>query len=412
LEEEINRAFPDSHVHLFLVGDQLAVSGQAKDVHEATQILRIVRANAPGTTEAPAQLVREQTVEAVPTGYSFGGALQTLETLRTVAGPNVINLLRVPGEQQVMLRVTVAEVNRAAARSIGLNFSLTNDQGITYFQNLTGNIAGTTSGGGGGTQVAPSNNLPALLDNGQIALAINALRTLNFARSLAEPTLTTLNGQSADFHAGGAFPVPIVTGFFGTGQTQGLQGVQYIPFGVSLQFIPYVTDRDRIRLQIQAEVSTRDLQTVNVSGSQVPTNLNSRDFQTTVEMREGQTLAVAGLLQTNYGANSSRVPFFGDLPFVGRLFAFDQTSTGEQELVVLITPELVRPVDPDKVPSIPGSDLFEPGDLEFYLLGRLESRRMEDYRSPVRTDIHRMLRYRHCDDVYIGGPLGFSDGRW
>jgi pilus assembly protein CpaC len=329
-----------------------------------------------------------------------------------VAGPNIVNLLRIAGEQQVMLRVTVAEVNRQAARSIGLNFDVFDESGVRVFANRTGQILSTQASSGlDSTDQSSIANLFASLDGGQVRLVISALRTLNFARSLAEPTLTTLNGQPAEFHAGGSFPVPIVTGFLGGTLQQGLQGVQFVPFGVSLTFIPYVTDKDRIRLQVAAEVSTRDPGNILVAGSQVPGQLNTRDFSTTVELREGQTLAVAGLLQTNFGADATRVPFFGDLPFVGRLFASDRTSSGEQELVILVTPELVHPVDPEKVPSLPGSDMFEPGDVEFYLLGRLESRRMEDYRSPVRTDIHRMGRYRHCDDVYIGGPSGFSDGR-
>jgi pilus assembly protein CpaC len=127
-----------------------------------------------------------------------------------------------------------------------------------------------------------------------------------------------------------------------------------------------------------------------------------------VELRDGQTLAVAGLIQNTYGANARRVPFFGDLPIIGRFAALDGSSSNEQELVILITPMLVHPYDPHQVPPLPGSDVFEPGDLEFYLLGRLESRRPYDYRTGVRTDIHRMIRYRHCDDVFISGPHGHS----
>jgi pilus assembly protein CpaC len=125
-----------------------------------------------------------------------------------------------------------------------------------------------------------------------------------------------------------------------------------------------------------------------------------------VELREGQTLAVAGLIQNRLGANSSRVPFFGDLPIIGRLAAFDQINAEEQELVILITPKLVHGMEANCVPPLPGSDMFEPGDLEFYLLGRLESRRSYDYRSPVMTDIHRMQRYHRCEQLYITGPFG------
>jgi len=450
LEAEINRAFPDSLVCLSLVGSNLVVAGQAKDGAEAAHILEIVQANSPrargagGTATGAATLTRTATEfgltgarsESVrepippegtvpePVGEPFGGpgrdatgldlfaaadALRSAGAGRNDIGISVVSLLRVPGEQQVMLRVTVAEVDRAAARSIGVNFSIMNHSGMTVFANNTGNIASATGGGTGtgsglASGIGSVANLPLVLDNGQITAAVNALRTLDFARTLAEPNLVTLNGQPANFRAGGEFPVPVVTGY----TAAGLQGVSFVPFGVQLSFTPYITDKDRIRLSVKADVSTKDLaSSANVGGTNVP-GLNSRNFQTTVELREGQTLAVAGLIQNNFGADATRVPFFGDLPFLGRFFAFDRTSAGEQELVVLVTPELVHPVEAKDTPPLPGSDVFEPGDLEFYLLGRLESRRTYDYRSPARTDIDRMARYRHCDQLFMIGPAGHS----
>ena len=237
------------------------------------------------------------------------------------------------------------------------------------------------------------------------------MRTLNYARSLAEPNLVAMNGQTASFQAGGQFPVPVTTaaGTFGT-NVSALQGVQFVPFGVLLNFTPFVVDKDRIRLTVAADVSTRDLATRAVIGGANVAGLTTRNFQTTVELREGQTLAVAGLIQNNLGADATRVPFFGDLPVINNLTGLSRIQAGEQELVVLITPELVHPLEPKEVPPLPGSDLFEPGDLEFYLLGRLESRRSYDYRSPVRTDCARMKAYRRCEQLYIYGPNGHSDG--
>ena len=177
-----------------------------------------------------------------------------------------------------------------------------------------------------------------------------------------------------------------------------------------MRFIPYITDKDRVRLVVGSTVSTLSVSTgATIGGASVP-GLNSRTFSSTVELRDGQTLAVAGLLQNTFGATTNRVPFFGDLPWVGWLTSQNGVTASEQELVILITPVLVHPYDPKQVPCLPGSDVFEPGDLEFYLLGRLESRRPYDYRSGVRTDIHRMERYRHCVDVFINGPHGYSPG--
>jgi pilus assembly protein CpaC len=437
LEASINSTFLDSQVCLAVVGESLVVSGQARDAIEAAQILRLLqpRQAAGGTGPGGALLLTEQGLdrsrslllplpvgddsepqqnEGKPPAASKPPEAPAVEPPGAAVPSRVprlavVNQLRIPGEQQVALKVTVAEINRTAARSIGVNWSIANNQGLIVFSNTTGNLSGTavtsTTATSTGTASAISSlaNINALLDAGKIGLAINALRTLNVARSLAEPTLVTLNGQTARFAAGGEFPVPVVTGF----TAAGLQGVSFIPFGVQLSFTPVVTDRDRIRLQVTADVSVRDPQTgAVVNGTAVP-GLNTRNFATVVELREGETLAVAGLVQNNFGSDGTRVPLLGDLPVVGRLAAFDRTSTGEQELVVLVTPELAHPVDAHEGPPLPGADSFEPSDVEFYLLGRLESHRPYDHRSPSRTSFLRMLRR---GDSYIIGPQGHCDG--
>ena len=419
LEGEINRFFPESHVELSMLGDKLVVTGVVKDVAEGTQILRIIHANAPGGDAArlplPAPAAPGKPAPLNPDGLPP----ITLENFQAAGGPNVVNLLRVPGEQQVMLHVVVAEMDRTAARSIGLNFNITDKNGVTVFSNTTGPIASpfglgvagantginfANSGFGTDTFGGAVANLTATLDGERVPLAINALRNLNYAKSMAEPTLVTLNGQTADFQAGGQFPVPIVTGY----TTAGLEGVQFVPYGVQLSFTPYITDRDRIRLAVSANVSSRDVGTgTNIGGAGVP-GLTTRNFNTTVELREGETMAVAGLIQSNQGAESSRLPFAGLLPIVGPLTGLTMQSAGEQELVILVTPELAHPLPPGACPPLPGADLFEPNDVEFYLLGRIESHCPRDYRSPIRTDWSRVMQYRRMEDTYISGPTGYS----
>jgi pilus assembly protein CpaC len=415
LEGEINKAFPNSVVHLALLGDKLVVSGEAKDIVDAANILRVVSANAPGGTR---QQQQDRSASEIPIGQinvtavpdAFGNLPQQgLENflLRDV-NRNVVNLLRVPGEQQVMLRVTVAEINRTAARSIGLDFSVLNAAGTAVFSSTTGGLIPTTVTGMGAMTQLTGGNLPAIIDNGKVTLAIQALRNLNLARSLAEQNIVALNGQRAQFLAGGEFPVPAATLTFGAVG----QGVSFIPFGVQMQFVPFITDRDRVRLQVGATVSTLNPSLgatissgTGTTGTSVP-GLNSRTFETTVELRGGQTFAVAGLTQTTLGATTVRVPFFGDLPFLGPLAGENQTTHGEQEIVILVTPELVHPLQACATPELPGSDVFEPGDIEFYLLNRLESRRSYDNRSSVRTDCARQKRYEHCDDLFIIGTHG------
>jgi pilus assembly protein CpaC len=410
LEAEINRSFRDSCVQLSLIGDQLVVRGQAKDAIEAEQILSVLANHAPRrnvSSGAPSEVSQASfVVEDGQTVVDFESERFRRERQRRFDDAGIINLIRIPGEQQVMLRVTVAEVNRTAARSIGLNFNINNDQGTSIFQSLAGNLAASGSSAG-------LSNVLASLDNGQVQLAINALRQLNLSRTLAEPTLTALNGKSASFQAGGQFPVPVVTGF----TASGLQGVAFVPFGVQVGFTPYIVDRDRVRLVISAEVSTRDESLgTNVGGSSVAggtsvAGLNTRNFQTTVELREGQTLAVAGLIQNNFGSSSDRVPLWGDLPFIGATGGYNRTSGGDQELVILVTPELVHPLEACETPPLPGSDVFEPTDIEFFIKNRLESRRSRDYRSTVRTDYHRLREpERFCEDRFLIGPAGQSYG--
>lgn len=397
LEDEINRAFPDSVVKLCLVGDKLLVSGQAKDVAEATKILQVVREQAPPANPPQRIPVDRVDLTVTPDPLNPDQTIpQALQNFVLSGASNIVNLLRVPGEHQVMLRVTVAQVNRTALRSIGMNFQFLNNNKIQVFGQLTGNV-----GQAGGVAA----NLPAILDNGQIVMQINALRQLGYARTLAEPSLVTLSGQPATFQAGGSFPVPVVSGFTGAG----LQGVSFVPFGVQLSFTPVVSDKDRIRLTINAEVSAVNQQLgTNINGNTNVPGLNTQRFTNVVEMREGQTFAVAGLIQNNVNGSASRVPLFGDIPFVGRAFGVDSVTSGETELVFIITPELVHPVEHNEMPPLPGHNVFEPGDTEFYLYSRLESRRTEDYRAGARTDIHRMWNYHQCQDQYITGPFGPS----
>jgi pilus assembly protein CpaC len=440
LQDQVNCAFPDSVICLHLVGDKLVVTGEAKDIAEAAQIMRIVRSNVRGygNTTNPAR--EQRMAQRIPTDRPSADRLPDDPTedpgdeltpgddnyvLRT--DNLVVNMLRIPGEQQVQLHVIVAEVNRLCTRSIGVNWTILNDEGTAVFAQATGNIAtaGLAQGNGfgvsaalSGAQFVPSipgiaagaggfNNLPASLDNGQVRLAISALRNINYAKYLAQQSIVTVNGKPGTFRAGGEYPLPVIANSLGGGAS--LQGVEFQPYGVSVSFTPYITDRDRIRLQLQASISaiSNTGGSSNIGGSQVP-NFNQRSFSNVIELRDGQTLAVAGLIQADWTGHGSRVPLFGDLPVIGRLASFDRVSAGEQELVMLVTADLVHPLDKKQRPGLPGMDIYEPTDIEFYLLGRLESHGQVDFRSPVRTDWQRLRDYRHMETTYITGPSGHT----
>lgn len=433
LQDEINDYFKDTSIQLKLIGDKVAISGRVKDYIQGQQVLQMLRAGMSGQNNSnrgstggnrngtggiaaqvplasPGMLVDPETGQLLP---------PNLSNFQSIGGPNVINLLEVAGEQQVALRCVVAEVNRAAARSIGLNFSVKNNQGLTVFSNNTGPIipfnrgrsggsgsfggGGTGGGGVGGMAGGAIANITAIFDSGKVPFAIDALRTMQYAKSLAEPTLVTLNGQTATFLAGGQFPVPITTGAtFG-----GLQGVQFMPYGVQLSFTPFITERDRIRLILNINVSTRDVGTgANIGGANVA-GLNTRSVFNTVELRSSETLAVAGLIESNSEGDSTRIPFLGTLPVVGPLTGLTRTNAGEKELVIFVTPELTRPLDPEQVIKLPGYEILDPNDMEFYLLGRIEGH-CKDYRSPIRTDLDRIRQYHQLEQAHIAGPTGYT----
>ena len=403
LEKSINRIFPNSAVRLNYVGNQVVVRGQAKDVAQGAQILNIVARSVPNNNQGTQtfnfennfigdanaeELIDAGGINAVLQGQSSSG------TNGSRINNRIVNMLEIGGIQQVMLKVTVAEVNRSAVRAIGADLRI--GGGSTNFFSILP-IAELGVTGTGGT---------LLVNRGDFDLALNALKQLNLARSLAEPNLTTLNGQVANFQVGGEFPIPQITGFTGAG----LQGVQFVPYGVQLNFTPNITDSDRIRLNLQAEVSTQTDSTTNINGAAI-TGLNTRNFQTTVELREDQTIAIAGLIQTGLTASSDRVPFLGDVPYFGRLFASDQNSYNEQELIVLVTPYLVNPIEADCEPlPLPGSDYFEPDDLEFFIRGSLTGHFSEDFRSPARTDLEQIKAFRRLEQELIIGQPGHSNG--
>ena len=405
LERDLNRTFPNSSVQLSYVGQQVVIRGQAKDVEEATHISRIVSRSLPRDEQAEETFDPQNVFlgNAGADDLTSAGGLNGLLTGQNATGANtaainnrIVNLLQVSGVHQIMLKVTVAEVNRSATRALGVDFSIgAIGDSASFFSMLPLAALGTI--GNGATLLA---------DRTDFDLAINALKTLNLARTLAEPQLTALNGQPAQIQVGGSFPIPQITGATATG----LQGVQFQPFGVQMQFLPTVTDKDRIRLNVRATVSTRDESTGTMVGNSNVAGLNTRNFTTTVELREGTTLAVGGLIQSNLGGTSSRLPLAGDVPFLGRAFSSDSTSYDEQELVVLVTPYLVGPIEegPESLP-LPGSDYFEPDDFEFFLMGRLEGRRAEHFRSPVRSDLERINAYRKLEQQYFLGQPGHSN---
>jgi pilus assembly protein CpaC len=232
-------------------------------------------------------------------------------------------------------------------------------------------VASATQTLNGFTGLGSNSTAFGVFSSGDVALVMRALRENSLLTVLAEPNLIALSGQRASFLAGGQFPVPVPQG---AGGVNNQVTVQFKDFGVSLDFTPYVLDDKTIRLQVSPEVSSIDEAlgtTLVVGGDPVP-GLSTRRVDTTVELAQGTTLALAGLLQMQVDARSSRLPGIGDVPYLGPFFSKNSQRKVEKELLVLVTPYLVHPMTPDQVPPLPGSEIVPPSDKEFYWLNRIE----------------------------------------
>lgn len=294
----------------------------------------------------------------------------------------VQNHMEVAGEQQVLLRCVIAEVSRAAVRELGINGFLAGQNfRDAFLVNQIGGINPINIGAAGGAPV--TQNLPFLTGENGISLTQNPTLSLGFPRAqtqlfiraladnqlltvLAEPNLVAISGETASFLAGGEFPIPV---------PQGNQQVtiQFREFGVRLNFTPVVRGHQLIRLRVAPEVSELDFTTaVQIQGFVVP-GLTSRATETTIELGSGQTIAIAGLLNEQMRGLSSQVPGIGDVPVLGALFRSVNYRRSLTELVVLVTPEIVAPLDAHQKPRLPGQNVVMPNDFQLYGLGLVEA---------------------------------------
>jgi pilus assembly protein CpaC len=279
--------------------------------------------------------------------------------------PKVINNITVGGVQQVLLHVNVMEVSRTKLRAVGFDWA---NFGRTDFvvQSVSGTLGsftptGSAQGTGGATitfgLIGPDNSFFGFVE---------ALRDNNLAKVLAEPTLVTVSGRPASFNAGGEFPILVP-------QSLGTISVEYKTFGTRVDFVPIVLGNGNIRLEVRPQVSELDnANGVTLNGTRIP-GLRTRWVDTAVEMQAGQTLALAGLIQTRIEAQNRGIPWLADLPWAGAAFRRVEEQQNEIELVVTVRPELVDALDPQEVPQcLPGQQSTSPNDVELYFRGYLE----------------------------------------
>ena len=316
VRQQIARDFPNSDINVTFENDTAFVRGSVKDMVAADRVMAIA------------------------------------STLG-----KVINLLRVevpPVEQQVLLKVRFANVDRSASIQLGVNFFF---DAFNQLSNIgTGAPLAATPGA---LNLATGVNILLQRGNPDIAAAIQALQNKQVLQMLAEPNLLAISGQTASFLAGGEFPFPMVQPSAGTVAVS----IMWREYGVRLSFLPTVTPRGTIRLKVAPEVSSLDYtNAVTVEGVTVP-GLSSRRLQTEVELESGQTFVIAGLLDHQTTDSLSKIPGISNIPVLGKLFQSKQTTRSNSELIVIITPELVRPIPAGgKVPELPFPNTFLPTD--------------------------------------------------
>ncbi|PIE11769.1 MAG: general secretion pathway protein [Rhodobacterales bacterium] len=294
-----------------------------------------------------------------------------LELANRYAPERVSNLMSVGGTQQVMLKVRFAEMQRSVSKSLSSSLSVMSpafDSGRTVSggtQRLVGSEARTNSQGG----ITPSTSAAGSVLFGfgaggvEVGLLLEALESKGAVRTLAEPNLTALSGQEASFLAGGEYPVPTIG-------DSGAVAVAYRPFGVEMKFVPRVIDGDRINLELNAAVSSIDAANgITAEGIQVDA-FSTRKTSTTVEMRDGESFAIAGLLKDDFRDVNGQVPWLGDIPVLGALFRSTEYQRSQTELVIIVTPHLVTPTRGEAL-ALPGDRMTLPTERELFLNGQV-----------------------------------------
>src|SRR3954453_14166791 len=308
-------------------------------------------------------------------------------------GADVINAVRVNAPQQVMLEVRFVEASRTASRDLGVNWQVvqqklqnTGSNGVALATGIVGTASGATPF---------ASFLGSMLGNGvQADVLVKALEERGIVRRLAEPTLIALSGDTASFLAGGEFPIPVASNL-------GQVSVEFKKYGVGLAFTPTVLGDGLINLKIEPEVSQIDpTTTVNIGAISIPA-LIVRRANTTVELRDGQSFAIAGLLQANSSTNQKHLPWLADVPVLGALARSAAYQKSETDLVIIVTPRLVRPARPGDVLRTPFDASKPANDPEFFLLGQSEITVPMDRRIRGRSD-GRPAAIGHILDVAKG----------
>lgn len=282
--------------------------------------------------------------------------------------PKIVNNITVGGVQQVMLKVKVMEVSRTKLRNLGVNWAISNGNG-GVITDVSGILTAWTAGNAADTRalIGPTNIAFGVFNDDNILGGfLRALQENKIAKILADPTITAVSGRPAHFNVGGEFPIVIPSGI-------NQSTVEFKKFGTEVDFVPIVLGNGNIRLEVRPRVSEPDeANGIQQNGFDVPA-LKVREVDTGVELKAGQTLALAGLVQTKIEAQERGIPYVSDIPYLGALFRDVQEEVNEVELLILVTPEFVDGMEPHEVPPCgPGMETVSPNNCQLYFGGHLE----------------------------------------
>lgn len=319
---------------------------------------------------------------------------------------NVINAIQVGGVQQVQIDVVIASVDRNQLRARGFDFAAPGAGNGTSFSSLVSGLIGAQTTPGSTPTFSASANLQLAVLPNKFFGALQALRTEGVAKFLAEPRVVTQTGRPAFFRAGGQQAI-----LSGTSGITG-PGVQLVPFGTSLEVVPIVYGNGMIWLDIAPTVTAVNQGLGITIGGAVSPGFSEQTVRSTVLLESGQTFAIGGLIQNSVQASANKVPLVGDLPFIGAGFSSVNYQIRESELVILVTPRLVAPMDPCQAPKrLPGQETRTPDDYELFLENILEAPRGQRkvwngkcYNAPYKCD-PTLGRYP-CAGNVCTGPNG------
>jgi pilus assembly protein CpaC len=389
LKAKLHALLPDDPIEVRSAQENIVLSGEVANMARLQAAIALAESFLP-------ECIKAETSEGGKTKEVLPGTGEGQDCDKG----KVVNLMQVGGAQQVMLHITVAEMARTVLKSMDANFNIFNlgrsggigaVQGGASFPNaldangletpILGSLNGASSPIGPvvdkfdpSTPVIESAGVFLSYLKGDLFLqaVLDISRRNGLAKILSEPTLTTLNGQEAEFLSGGEFPIPVPQGGSSSAIT-----IQFKEFGVGVKFLPVVLDSGRINLKLNVSVSelSQDnnvaLTSSGTTSSFVIPSLSKRSAMSTVELGDGQTIGIAGLISDNVREFVDKLPGLGDIPGLGALFRSQEFLSGQTELVIFVTPHLAQPIAGDRL-RLPTDSFVPPSDRDFYLMGRME----------------------------------------